>query len=418
MSHSSNSGSAILTVNAGSSSLKFALYPLAPDSEQIGAALFTGNIEGLQVGGSARMCVSVGTDTVREPLCTDMTEQSEGAGVFEQALARLNQFITQYASTYTLSAIAHRIVHGGARYANSVVLDEEAMTYLTSLEALAPLHQPHNLAGVRAFAQTYPDLPQIGCFDTAFHATLPALEQSFAIPKALTEAGIRRYGFHGLSYRYVAARLAECSKQAKDKVLIAHLGNGASVSALLDGKSVATSMGFSALDGLMMGTRSGALDSGVLLHLLRQGWTSQQLEHMLYSASGLLGVSGISADMRTLQASDDPQAQFAINLFIHRLVREASALTGCLGGLDVLAFTGGIGEHDTKVRQRTCAALGFLGVKIDASANRDASGLDNQTGMAIHAHDSKVEVWVIPTDEGRVAASDALILINNGLAKH
>lgn len=410
-----HAGAAILTVNAGSSSLKFALYPLRrPQSEpgaRIGAALFSGNIEGLQVGGKPLMRLCLGAESHSEALPATDPETAKGADGFTPALAALNQVITRHAGGLRLRAIAHRIVHGGARYANSIALDDDALVYLTGLEALAPLHQPHNLAGVRAFARNYPDLPQIGCFDTAFHATLPLLEQTFALPRELTAAGIRRYGFHGLSYRYVAASLLQSSARAKGKALIAHLGNGASICALQGGVSIATSMGFSALEGLMMGTRSGSLDPGVLLHLLRQGWSGAQLERMLYSESGLRGVSGISADMRTLQASDQPAARFAIDLFIHRLVRECCALTGSLGGLDLLAFTGGIGEHDAAVRGRACEALGFLGVRLDPAANLAAGAADGEAGVAIHAADSRVEVWVVPTDEGRVAAGDALNLI-------
>ena len=304
--------------------------------------------------------------------------------------------------------MAHRIVHGGERYSDSVLLDEAALDYLASLNPLAPLHQPHNLAGVRACQQAWPELPQVACFDTGFHSTLAPEEQLFALPQALRAQGIRRYGFHGLSYRYLAGRLQALSTRSGGRVLMAHLGNGASVCAMRDGRSIATSMGFSALDGLMMGTRSGALDPGVPLYLMQQGWSAQRIEDLLYRESGLLGVSGLSADMRTLRASAAPAAHQAIALFEHRLRREAGALIACLGGLDLLAFTGGIGEHDAALRQAACRHLAYLGAALDPAANRDACG---SRAMAIHAAGSAVEIWVVPTDEGRVAASDAAGLL-------
>ncbi|MGV8893953.1 MAG: acetate/propionate family kinase [Burkholderiaceae bacterium] len=387
---------AVLAVNAGSSSLKFALYP--KQNYQVDKACLTGIIEGLEPGGIPTISVSDDQGESRRVL-----SPTTGSS-FDHALDALHEVLTNHADSLRIVAIAHRIVHGGERYSASILLDDAAQDYLKSLSNLAPLHQPHNLRGVDAFRRAYPDLLQIGCFDTGFHATIPVTEQMFALPQALRAAGIRRYGFHGLSYRYVAGRLAERSKQADKKVLIAHLGNGASVCALLNGKSIATSMGFSALDGLMMGTRSGAVDPGVLLHLMRQGWDLKKMEHMLYRESGLLGVSGISADMRILHASDNPDAALAINLFTYRLIKESGALTACLGGLDLLAFTGGIGEHDAALRLAASEQLQYLGIKIDAERNLAATGTHM---LPIHAPDSKVEVWVVPTDEGRVAAGDA-----------
>lgn len=391
---------AVLAVNAGSSSLKFALYPQI--SGGVEASHVSGNIEGLEAGGTPliRLCSDDG-------ISTEVLQAGSGDS-FEYALGALGGVLARHAGAIRITAVAHRIVHGGDRYAESVVLDDAKLAYLATLSPLAPLHQPHNLDGVHAFRRSYPDLPQIGCFDTAFHATLPETEQRFALPQALYAAGIRRYGFHGLSYRYVANRLFEQSARAGGRVLMAHLGNGASACAMADGKSIATTMGFSALDGLMMGTRSGAVDPGVLLHLLRAGWSWQDLERTLYRESGLRGVSGFSADMRTLHASEDPHAVLAIDMFIHRLIRECGALTACLGGLDVLAFTGGIGEHDAALRQRTCEALAYLGVQIDPAANLGATG---DAILPIHASGSPVEIWVIPTDEGRVAANDAVRLL-------
>ncbi|WP_292932618.1 acetate/propionate family kinase [Noviherbaspirillum sp.] len=392
---------AILAVNAGSSSLKFALYP--QDGRDIGAARLSGNIEGLEAGGSPNVKVSG-----RDGNSSDTLQAGDGCP-HDRALAALDTVLKRHADGIRITAIAHRIVHGGERLTESVLLDDDMLAYLTSLSSLAPLHQPHNLAGVRAFRKSFPHLPQIGCFDTAFHATLPQTEYLFALPQSLREMGIRRYGFHGLSYRYVADRLMEHTAHARGRAVIAHLGNGASACAVKNGKSIATTMGFSALDGLMMGTRSGEVDPGVLLHLLRHGWSWEQLERMLYRESGLRGVSGVSADMRTLHASAEPAARLAIDIFIHRLVRECGALSACLEGLDVIAFTGGIGEHDAALRKRTCDALSYLGIRIDEAANQAANG---DAIAAIHAADSSVEIWVVPTDEGRVAAQDAARLIN------
>ena len=392
----------ILAVNAGSSSLKFALYP--QHGRTVAAAILTGSIEGLEPGGAPSIRVRHAGNADEQPReSKQMLPPAEG-DAFDHALSALRDVLDRYDDNLRIVAIAHRIVHGGERFTASTILDDDALRYLESLSSLAPLHQPQNLAGIHAFRRAYPALPQVGCFDTAFHATIPLVEQLFALPQALRQSGIRRYGFHGLSYRYVAGRLAEHSAQAGGEVLIAHLGNGASACAISAGKSVATSMGFTALDGLVMGTRSGAVDPGVLLHLMRQGWDLEKIERMLYRESGLLGVSGISADMRSLRASDHPDAEQAIALFTRRLVKECGALSACLGGLDLIAFTGGIGENDSALRQAACEQLHYLGIKIDKQRNlvTPASQIHS-----IHTQDSEVEVWVVPTDEGRVAASDA-----------
>jgi acetate kinase len=304
-----------------------------------------------------------------------------------------------------LRAVAHRVVHGGADYAQATLVTPEVMARLSQLNSLAPLHQPHNLAGVRAMAQAFPELPQIACFDTAFHTDVPPLHQRFGLPRALHEQGVRRYGFHGLSYQYILQCLQRHSSRAGQRLLLAHLGNGASLCAVRDGRSLATTMGFSALDGLMMGTRSGTLDPGVLLFLLEQGWDHDRLQRLLYKESGLLGVSGVSADVRRLRASPSPEAQEALALFTHRVIREAGAMTACLQGLDVLAFSGGIGEHDAVLRTEVCQALGWLGVQLDPARHQAAKG---DRVVPIHADGSAIEVWVIPTDEGRVAAQQAV----------
>jgi acetate kinase len=395
--------SAVLSVNAGSSSLKFAVYPV--DANGVGTAGLSGLAEGLEPGGQPTLSVKpAGAGAgIKQALAPRADESA-----FTAALRAIIAAVEDDAGS-RLIAVAHRVVHGGSRFAASVLIDDTVLDALNSLCSLAPLHQPHNLAGVRAFRRACPDLPQVACFDTAFHTTTPETEQRFALPDSFFADGVRRYGFHGLSYQYVSGVLAHATPRAAGRLLLAHLGNGASLCAVREGRSIATTMGFSALDGLMMGTRSGALDAGVLLHLMRRGWNEAAIEKLLYKQSGLLGVSGLSADMRTLRASDDPAAARAITLFTHRVLRECGALAACLGGLDVLGFTGGIGEHDAQLRADVGAALGFLGVKLDAAANRAADG---STVAAIHAADSAVQVWVVPTDEGRVAARDALALLN------
>lgn len=398
----SETADVILVINAGSSSIKFALYPRTDTSGV--AALMTGTIDGLASGDA----VNISIKNAKENTSTTLPLQVSTHTKFDDALAALRNLIAQQSTGMKLVAVAHRIVHGGERYADSIIVDEAALTYLQTLIPLAPLHQAHNLAGLIGFAKAYPGVPQIACFDTGFHQDLPELERALPLNKTLRNQGLRRFGFHGLSYRFVAAHLAEKTPRANQRMLMAHLGNGASLCATVGGKSHATSMGFSTLDGLMMGTRCGALDPGVLLYLLNQGWECKKLEAVLYQDSGLLGVSGISADMRSLRASTDASAAFAIALFTHKVIRESGALIACIGGVDVLAFTGGIGEHDAVLRQQTCQALAYLGVQIDDALNQKAIGAEM---MAIHAPASLVEIWVVPTDEGSVARADAMKLI-------
>lgn len=392
---------AILAVNAGSSTLKFSLHPVGQGG--VGACVLTGSIQGLEPQGKPELSYSYNGVKTRQAL------QASGEDAFDAALQRLSALLQSEHDLPPLQAVAHRIVHGGKSYRRSVILDEGALVNLCALNSLAPLHQPHNLAGVRAFMSAFPDLPQIGCFDTAFHANLPDEEYAFALPTALRDEGVRRYGFHGLSYQYIMGRLQQLSSRAGERVIMAHLGNGASLCAAAGSRSRATTMGFSALDGLIMGTRSGSLDAGVLLYLLEHGYDHQRIQDLLYKKSGLLGLSGLSADMRTLRASDSEEARFATRLFTHRVIRESGAMTACLQGLDVYAFSGGIGEHDASLRADVCSALGWLGLRIDQEANRRATG---DEAMSIHTKDSTVEVWVIPTDEGRVAAADAARLLD------
>jgi acetate kinase len=333
---------------------------------------------------------------------------ANSADVFDAALTTLKDLLHVQFAHLQVQAIAHRVVHGGAFFNRSVRVTPEVLAQLATLNALAPLHQPHNLAGVRAFAETFPTVTQVACFDTAFHRSLSPLETTFAIDRHLTEQGVRRYGFHGLSYQYVSQVLVREVPRSAGRMVMAHLGNGASLCATTAHQSRATTMGFSALDGLMMGTRSGALDPGVLLYWMEQGWDHDRIQQMLYKQSGLLGVSGESADMRTLRASGSEAARFATDLFAHRVVREVGALSACIGGLDVLAFTGGIGEHDVVLRQQVGDALRYLGVQLDPVRNAKALG---ERMSAIHADNSVIEVWVVPTDEGRVAAQDALAFL-------
>jgi len=392
----------ILSVNIGSSSLKFALYPVAGHG-MTAPARVTGLVERLESGTApvVRLRSEQGVHEAQWPL-------QPGESPLQAALRAMRPMLSQHLGATPLAAVAHRIVHGGPHFKAPVILDEPVLVELDALSPLAPLHQPFNLAGVRACMQVFEGVPQIGCFDTAFHQTLGPQESMFALPAALRAQGIRRYGFHGLSYQYVAQILHTLSDRGQGRVLMAHLGNGASLCAMQQGCSVATTMGFSALDGLMMGTRSGNLDPGVLLYLMEQGWSHAQIEALLYKQSGLLGVSGLSADMRTLHGSDSPQAQLAIDLFAHRVVRETGAMAACLQGLDLIAFSGGIGEHDAALRAQICAQLGWLGVSLDAERNTAAQG---DACAAVHAEGSAVEVWVIPTDEGRVAADQALALL-------
>ncbi|HEX5697280.1 MAG TPA: acetate/propionate family kinase [Rhodoferax sp.] len=391
---------AILSVNAGSSTLKFSLYPLA--QQQVQPQMLNGSIDGLEPGGLPEMRWTFQGQSHTRQLDLG-TEQ-----VFAQALLNLHELLAATPGMPVMQAVVHRVVHGGARYRASVLVTDAVLADLTQLISLAPLHQPANLEGIRAFAQAFAGLPQVACFDTAFHATLPEVDYRFALPEALYQQGLRRYGFHGLSYQYVMGVLQQSSARGNDRVLMAHLGNGASLCAAQAGQSCATSMGFSALDGLMMGTRPGSLDSGVLLYLVEQGWDHDSLQKLLYKQSGLLGVSGVSADMRRLRADPSPAAKLAVDMFTYRVARESGALVACLQGLDVLAFSGGIGEHDVALRAELGQRMAWLGVQIDPLRNAQATA---DQVMSIHAPGSAVEVWVVPTDEGVVAAREAARLL-------
>jgi acetate kinase len=399
----------VLVVNSGASSLKFALYPRPPAGAGPVApiaAITRGRVDGLQAGGTPRLCLA--GQPPRELDTAAGTESTRHAAAHEALQAHLAEVATEA----PVRAVAHRIVHGGPHYRAPVALDDAVLALLATLEPLAPLHQPYNLAGVRALRRAYPDRLQLACFDTAFHATLPRLEQRYALPAALHEQGLRRYGFHGLSYQAAMAALRRNGAPADGRVLMAHLGRGASLCGAQGGHSVTTTMGFSVLDGLVMGSRCGQLDPGIVLHLWRQGWTLADVERLLYRESGLVGVSGLSADLAELREAatgGHAQAQLAIDLFDQCLRREAGGLSAELGGLDLLAFTGDIGTHDAQTRAELARGLSHLGIRLDADANRATDGAAPQP---IHAADSAVEVWVVPPDEGRVAAEAAWAMLD------
>lgn len=375
----------ILVLNAGSSSLKFAIYIDGDETPEV-----SGLID--RIGGGAAAEIRL-KDAQGDALSVG------DVGTVADHGAALDVAIKAMAVHYpdrTIKAVGHRVVHGGPDFAQPVLIDDSVQSALEALVPLAPLHQPHCLAGIRAARAAFPKAAQIACFDTAFHRSMPRVNEIYAIPHDYYDAGIRRYGFHGLSYDYIASALhAVDPTLAQGRVVVAHLGNGASLCAIRDGKSVATSMGFSALDGLVMGTRSGKIDPGVLLYLLDQGMTTAALSDMLYRRSGLLGLSGISNDMRTLLASPDPRAAEAVACFTNSLQRGIAEMAAALGGIDGLVFTAGIGENSAAIRQATCAGLGWMGIRLDEAAN-------DRGAERISAPDSAVTVKVIPTREDLV----------------
>jgi acetate kinase len=326
----------------------------------------------------------------------------------EDALAVLLRWLKGHFQDHRLVAAAHRVVHGGSRYAAPVRIDASVIAELRRLIPLAPLHEPHNLAAIAAISKLYPALPQIACFDTSFHHTQDEVATAFALPRRLAAEGIRRYGFHGLSYEYIASVLPDFlgRAEANGRVVVAHLGSGASMCAMLRRKSVATTMGFTALDGLPMSRRCGNLDPGVVLYLMQEkGMTAAEVSDLLYDESGLFGVSGVSDDMQTLLASKDPHAADAVALFVYRIGRELGSLAAALGGLDALVFTAGIGEHAPEIRRRVCEQALWIGVHIDEAAN--AAG-----GPRITLNGSKATAWVLPTDEDLMIARHAWAVLN------
>lgn len=389
---------AILVLNAGSSSLKFAVH-LAENPDA--PPLIRGKITGI---GTAPAFEA--RDAQGDPLPTGALAHPDASLTQAGATTALLHWLDDHDDGVRVIAAGHRVVHGGRNHDRPVRVTPAIMAELDALIPLAPLHQPHNLAAIRVVGERFPDLPQVACFDTSFHRTQPRLAQIYAIPRALTDAGILRYGFHGLSYDHIAGVLPDhLGPLAEGRVIVAHLGNGASMCAMRERRSVATSMGFTALDGLMMGRRCGALDPGVVLHLIREkGLTATEVEDMLYNRSGLLGVSGISNDLRVLEASADPAAAEAIALFAWRAAQELAALAATIGGVDAVVFTAGIGENSARMRDLICARLGWMGVAIDAAANTEARALISPT-------EANIVVLVLPTNEELVVAHATQALI-------
>jgi len=376
----------IIVLNAGSSSLKFTIYSAHGDKP---AALYDGQIEG--IGTEPRFKVKDGAGKVVEDKKWPPGSPLDHEGAIDALFAWGRGVLS---STDRIVAVGHRVVHGGLEYTKPTVVNEHILADLEKFVPLAPLHQPHNLAAIRIVARRNPGIPQVACFDTSFHTSIPAVAQAFALPRKYTEQGVRRYGFHGLSYEYIASVLPGVDPEAaKGRTIVAHLGNGASLCAMKGLKSTACTLGFTAVEGLMMGTRCGTLDPGVMLYLMDEcGMNTRALEKLIYKESGLLGVSGISSDMRTLLESTDPHAAEAVELFVYRITRELGSLAAALGGLDALVFTGGIGENAAPIRERVCRAAQWLGLEFDEKANTVG-------GPRISREQSRVRAWVIPTDE-------------------
>jgi acetate kinase len=378
----------IAVINAGSSSVKFALYHAEKDER----CLFRGQVEG--IGAKPRFKVADADGRVVEE--RDFDGQGFDHGAAMEAIVASGRALLK---GEPVAAFGHRVVHGGVKYDAPVQVNEAVLKDLTELEPLAPLHQPHNLAPIRAILKAAPHIPQIACFDTAFHRSQASIAQAFALPRRFAEEGVRRYGFHGLSYEFLASRLKEVAPNLADKrIVFAHLGNGASLCAVKDGRSVASTMGFTAVDGLMMGTRCGSIDPGAILYMMQSHqMDAAAIEDLIYKKSGLLGVSGISSDMRELRASSDPAAREAIALFVYRIVRETGSLIAALGGLEGFVFSAGIGEHDAGIRAEVVGGLRWTGAILDPARNQRSEGL-------ISADASSLPVWVIPTDEERLIA--------------
>jgi acetate kinase len=389
---------AILTLNAGSSSLKLALFEIGPDNAL--TRQLRGGVSG--IGETPRLVIR----DAGKQVMLDHTFNHGAATEHEAFLTEILDFVESHLGGDTLTGIGHRVVHGGATHAGPALVTPELVDELEKFCPLAPLHQPHNLAPIRTLEKLRPDLKQVACFDTAFHHGLPRLVTRFALPIAYEQEGVRRYGFHGLSYAFIAGRLRQLAPDlAKGKIVALHLGAGASMCAIQDGHSVDTTMGFTALDGLIMGTRCGAIDAGVLLYMLQQQHlTPERIQNILYKESGLLGLSGISGDMQHLHASTDPRAHEAIDLFCYRIICDCGALAASLGGLDGLVFTAGIGENDPAIRAQVCAGLAWMGIELDEAANQKGGG-------RISAPSSRIEVWAIPTDEERMIATETLGLV-------
>lgn len=387
---------AILVVNAGSSSLKFQIFGVVGDCL---SCLVRGQIGGI---GTRPRLLAKGADGA---VIVDQTYAPEAVGDLPTAIAKARTWLRSLGG-FTLLAIGHRVVHGGPDYATAVRIDDDILEKLSIFQELAPLHQPNNLAPIRLAMDINPDIPQVACFDTAFHRGHAQHTDCYALPSSFYEEGVRRYGFHGLSYEYIAERLAEIAPSiAGGRVIAAHLGSGASMCAIRDGRSVETTMGFTALDGLPMGTRPGQMDPGVVLYLIEhKGLSVGEVTDLLYRASGLRGLSGISSDMRELLASDDPRAAFAIDHFIHRCALSSGMLAAALGGLDVFVFTAGVGENSAPIRARISERLAWLGAELDPAANEAGEAV-------ISTPTSRVALYVLPTDEELMIARHTLAVV-------
>lgn len=387
-------GPVVLVVNAGSSSVKFAVYEAASDPKP----LWRGQVEALFDAPRLKI------DEAGDGRIVDAALSLDGADRHAGAIERLLDWVVERVGRERLAAVGHRVVHGGVAFRDPARVTPETIEALDNLVRLAPLHQPHNVAGLKAVARIAPDVAQVACFDTAFHATIPEVAHTFALPAALREDGLRRYGFHGLSYAYIAAALPDAlPAEKRRRVVVAHLGAGASLCALSDGISIDTTMGFSPIEGLVMATRCGSIDPGVTLYLMREkGFGLEELEALFYRRSGLLGVAG-SADMRGLLESDAPEARLAVELYLYRLRREIAAMAAALGGLDALVFTAGVGENAAAIRARACAGLSWLGIELDAAANERAE-------RTISMPEGAVAVLVMPTDEEAVIARATVAL--------
>jgi len=389
---------AILVLNAGSSSIKFSVFTVRADEL---ALAMHGQIEDLYTAPRFAVQNAAGAQI-------DARAWNKGTRLgHDGAIEHLVQFLSEHRENHRLIAVGHRVVHGGLDYSEPTLINAQVVAKLEKFVPLAPLHQPHNLTPIRVVLERMPQMPQVACFDTAFHRAQPELAQAFALPSHITERGVRRYGFHGLSYEYIASALpALDAKAAAGRVVVAHLGNGASMCAINVGNSVASTMGFTAVEGLPMGTRCGALDPGVMLYLMDEmKMDARAIEKLIYQQSGLLGVSGISSDMRTLLESKDQRAKLAIDLFVYRIGRELGSLTAALSGLDALVFTGGIGEHAVAIRERVCREAGWLGIELDAAAN-------GKGGPRISTAASRVAAWVIPTNEELMIARHTRALLD------
>jgi acetate kinase len=389
----------ILTINAGSSSLKFALFAAGGPE-----CVASGQIEGL--GTDPNLAVKNGKG---KRIFADLLEGERFVADHAGALRTVLTVVEDRFPQARIAAVGHRVVHGGLDFAAPVLVTDEAMQRLATLTPLAPLHQPHNLSGIAAAKAAFPAVPQVACFDTAFHRAHPFVDDTFALPRALYEQGVRRYGFHGLSYEYVTGKLAEIAPlHAKGRVVLCHLGSGASMCAIRNGHSVASTMGFSALDGLPMGTRPGQIDPGVLLYLMEQkGMDAKAISDLLYKECGLKGLSGVSNDMRDLEASDDPRAKQAIDYFVFRARREIGGMAAVLEGLDAIVFCGGIGENSRMIRESVLEAMEWIGVELDLDRNRANADV-------ISSDRSRVRVFVIRTNEELTIARHTAELLARG----